>query len=316
MCFSPSLANILQSPAVDAGLSHLVLPPIRDALFRGDSLGNAPTLAPHLVQHSESVAPPYTPRDIVTQEITSGSRSTWRTLLVATGPDLRVLEESLDRAEPRKSESSGHLAMIDGNASLASPPSSYFDHSSSIRAVPERENYSQGRSWPPVSTPTRGLADDRHPSDWSRHGEDSSSCWRNEARYYEGTQLQRIRPANASTGDTKNEVERWNQRAATSGDNPLQHLTLRPRPRTSHVGYEPQPWFGEDSISRTRSSGEPSRNGSTAFPQATLNDNVAQIPQNTSPDMRDLVFDIDLETAERMWIADLERRRDQVRPRP
>lgn len=229
---------------------------------------------------------------------------------------MRSLEESLDRAEPRQPESSRRLAMPDGKASVASPPSQYFDHSSSILAVSERENYGQGRSWPPVSMTTQGLAGDRYPADWSRHSVASRSRWRDEAWEHEGMQLQRIRSANASTEDTKIHVERWNQPGATSGDNVHQQSTLRPRPRTSCVNYEPQPWHGEDPSSRTRSSGASSRHGSTALPQASLNDNVAQIAQNTAPDMRDLASDKDLETAERMCIADLERRRDQVRPRP
>ena len=55
--YSPTLPRIMLSPERDRSISHLVLPPIRDAGLREDSLGSAPALSSHLVLPSTDSLP-------------------------------------------------------------------------------------------------------------------------------------------------------------------------------------------------------------------------------------------------------------------
>lgn len=177
------------------------------------------------------------------------------------------------------------------------------------RIESDSERRRQGRSWPP---PPAFVTGDRQSPRWTRDTilpsvSSSRAHWPSEA---EDARAWHARlHASRDHEEARVSQTNWIQPEVAVDDYFESHS--RPRPRTSYEFHEPLQWYDYDSNGRTRSHAGPPQHKLTTFSGA--NNRSTQFSSHTAYDMRDPAppFE-DPDTTQNTWMADLERRHDQV----
>jgi hypothetical protein len=159
---SPALPSILQTPQVNVGLSHLMLPPIINPGLRGDTLENASALSPHLVQP---------PMDLPQMSKVRGVDA----LLSDSGQDPIGARPRTANVSPRIVRNALRLAGVEGSqhhypathAALALEETPYVADLESGRFSFESEGRAHNRPQPSVDPRNERYDPRRHGSSWS-----------------------------------------------------------------------------------------------------------------------------------------------------